>query len=50
MKRNHTTKRVPKSGQSPYARYGKKAHTYSPAYQNWRRAAVAGQVKELTNA
>lgn len=46
MKRNHTTKRVPKSGISPYKRYGKRPATYSTAYHDWRRAAMAGQVRE----
>ncbi len=47
MKRNHTTKRLPKSGTSPYRRYGKKPYQYSQAHQQWRREAMAGQVREL---
>lgn len=47
MKRNHTTKRVPRSGISPYKRHGKKPFQYSPRYAEWKRAAMTGQFKEL---
>lgn len=49
MKRNHTTKRVPKSGISPYKRHAKKPYQYSPAYQAWKRDAMAGRAGELAN-
>jgi hypothetical protein len=47
MKRNKTTKAVPKSGTPPYTRYKKRPHTYSAAYHDWRRGAMAGQVREI---
>lgn len=37
MKRNHTTRREPKSGMSSYRRHGKKPFTYSQALRQWER-------------
>lgn len=36
-KRNHTTRREPSSGISPYARYSKKPFVYSTALRQWER-------------
>lgn len=47
MKRNHTTKRQPKSGVSPYKRYGKRPYQYSQKHMEWQREARAGAVKEI---
>lgn len=35
MKRNHTTKRVPRSGISPYVKQGKRPFDYSPLYKRF---------------
>lgn len=47
MKRNHTTHKVPKGGTPPYTRYKKRPYQYSAKHADWRRDAMAGQVKEL---
>lgn len=31
---------------APYTKYGKRPHKYSPQYEAWKRAALAGRVAE----
>ncbi len=48
MKRQQPRKlRDRRTGQSPYARYHKRPHTYSPALQQWREHAKKGEVRAL---
>lgn len=49
MKRNKTTNRLGRSGISPYRKYSKRPAQYSAAYHDWKRAAMAGQVREVSN-
>lgn len=38
MKRNHTTRREPRSGISPYSRYNKYEFRYSSELREWERS------------
>ena len=48
MKRKQPRKlRDRRTGQSPYARYGKRPYAYSANYADWKRRAMSGEVRAL---